>query len=292
MAPDAVYVDAAGTNFAAGLGPDGLFHGTSAAAPNAAAVAALIRSAFPILTPAQLTLALQSGQNSSGVPDGTFGYGRVDALSALTSIPPPTVTTGPSLEVVGGTSSAAYQLSVGGVGPLRLAVGGSDATLIPGQIVPAGTPGVTIAPAGCGTTTSSCTILYTPVLGRVGSASMVVQVFDNAMRMAQSSIMVTVRKPAVPTLSLTSGNQSFTVGGAASPIGFTVAGTGPLSIRAASSNGAVLPTTGIAVTSGCGSTVLSCSAAICAGTRHYGIDRSHAHRYRSLRPSGERVGVH
>jgi hypothetical protein len=45
-APDAIFVDTVGTTFPA---TNGIFFGTSAASPNAASVAALLRSAFPML---------------------------------------------------------------------------------------------------------------------------------------------------------------------------------------------------------------------------------------------------
>src|SRR5262249_13056803 len=86
VAPDGINVDAAGTYFAGSLFPDGNFYGTSASAPNAAAVGALIRGAFPFLTAAQLVTALKAGATqlgSSAPPDATFGYGRIDALGAL-----------------------------------------------------------------------------------------------------------------------------------------------------------------------------------------------------------------
>ena len=47
VAPDGISVDAAQTYFQGFLFPDGNFYGTSAAVPNAGAVAALIRGAFP-----------------------------------------------------------------------------------------------------------------------------------------------------------------------------------------------------------------------------------------------------
>jgi subtilisin family serine protease len=78
-------VDAAGTYFANSLFPDGNFYGTSAAAPNAGAVAALIRAAYPSMTGSQLVDVLTKGATQLGsvAPDGTFGYGRVDAIGAL-----------------------------------------------------------------------------------------------------------------------------------------------------------------------------------------------------------------
>ncbi|HEY2590223.1 MAG TPA: S8 family serine peptidase [Steroidobacteraceae bacterium] len=88
VAPDGIYVDAAGTYFSSTLFPDGNFYGTSASVPNAAAVAVLLRGAFPTLTVPQLVQALTSGAAQLGgtVPDGTYGYGRVDAMGALATI--------------------------------------------------------------------------------------------------------------------------------------------------------------------------------------------------------------
>lgn len=85
VAPDGISVDATGTYFANSLFPDGNFYGTSAAVPNAGAVAALIRAAYPSMSASQLVDVLTKGATQLGsvVPDGTFGYGRVDAMGAL-----------------------------------------------------------------------------------------------------------------------------------------------------------------------------------------------------------------
>jgi hypothetical protein len=85
VAPDGISVDATGTYFANSLFPDGNFYGTSAAVPNAGAVAALIRAAYPSMTASQLVDVLTKGATQLGsvTPDGTFGYGRVDAIGAL-----------------------------------------------------------------------------------------------------------------------------------------------------------------------------------------------------------------
>ncbi len=85
VAPDGIRVDAAGTYFANSLFPDGNFYGTSAATPNAGAVAALLRAAYPSMSASQLVDVLTKGatQLGSAAPDGTFGYGRIDAMGAL-----------------------------------------------------------------------------------------------------------------------------------------------------------------------------------------------------------------
>jgi hypothetical protein len=260
VAPDAVYVDAAGTNFS--LPPDGLFHGTSAASPNAAAVAALLRSAFPGLTPGEIVSALQSGatQMGSTVPDGTFGYGRVDAIGALGTLPYPTMSGWPNTTVAGGSSSLAYPFSVTGVGDLRFAISSDNTALIPNTLVPFGSPGVTITPANCGQQggATACTIAFTPAIGHVGTTNVKVIDIDGANRMASITTQITVTNPPVPIVSVTGGStQSITVGSLPVPVTFSIAGTGALTVGA-TSNGSVV--TGVVVSSGCGTTTLACTA--------------------------------
>ena len=82
-----------GTNtsfFVPGDDPDGdghpNFHGTSAAAPHAAAVAALVRQAFPSLTPFQVYQKLvDSADSNTDAPgyDKYTGWGLIDAYRAI-----------------------------------------------------------------------------------------------------------------------------------------------------------------------------------------------------------------
>ncbi|HEY0532667.1 MAG TPA: S8 family serine peptidase, partial [Actinoplanes sp.] len=77
--------------------------GTSMASPHVAAVAALLRSADPSLTPDQVESALESSATDLGPAgrDDDYGYGRIDAAAALAAINPATTapaTTAPATE--------------------------------------------------------------------------------------------------------------------------------------------------------------------------------------------------
>jgi hypothetical protein len=71
-----------------GLNP---FFGTSAAAPHVAAVAALLLSKNPFLTPAQVKSALMTAAVDIGAPgfDTVAGAGRLDALAATIAVAAP-----------------------------------------------------------------------------------------------------------------------------------------------------------------------------------------------------------
>ncbi|WP_320178476.1 BACON domain-containing protein [Roseovarius pacificus] len=64
------------------------FYGTSASAPHVAAISALILSANPSLTPAQVQAAISTSAVDLGTAgfDNTFGWGRIDALGAVNSL--------------------------------------------------------------------------------------------------------------------------------------------------------------------------------------------------------------
>ncbi len=118
VAPDQVTVTGNG-GFGAPFDGRIIFPGTSAAAPHAAGVAALLLEADNSLTPAALTSALQQTRALSppqvadilsntavdlgpAGPDNTFGFGRIDALAAVQSVvqagpgPTPTPTATPT----------------------------------------------------------------------------------------------------------------------------------------------------------------------------------------------------
>jgi serine protease len=187
VAPDGINVDAAGTYFQVSLFPDGNFYGTSAAAPNAAGVVALIRGAFPTLTATQLVESLKAGavQLGSLLPDGAYGYGRVDAMGTLATFPSPTMTTLPDSSVAAGTVSAAIPFTVTGFAPLHLTVTSSNAALIPAS-------GVSISPADCGTTTLTCSATVMVANGVSDTVTVTLAVRDGANRAASSAMKITV----------------------------------------------------------------------------------------------------
>ena len=214
VAPDGINVDAAGTYFAGSLFPDGNFYGTSASAPNAAGVAALIRGAFPSLTASQLVSALKAGavQLGSAAPDGTFGYGRIEAIGALGTFPVPTITALPDSALTAGSSSAAYPFTVSGTGALHFSVTSSNTASIPASVVAAGSPGVTIAPADCGSATLSCTLSIMPANGPGGTVTVTVAAVDGAGRSASATMTVTVTGSATPPPAATP-NPTLSTGG-------------------------------------------------------------------------------
>jgi Subtilase family len=200
VAPDGIYVDAAGTYFQGALFPDGNFYGTSASVPNAGAVAALIRGAFPSFSVADVLATLKQGATQLGAspPDGTYGHGRVDAMGALGVLPAPTITSIPDSTVDPGASSMAYPFTVTGTGPLHFTVTSSDSRLIPASIVSAGSPGLTVAPSTCGTTTLSCTLAVTASTVGGGSVSVTFSALDGANRAAPAAMKVTITGPPAP----------------------------------------------------------------------------------------------
>ncbi len=71
------------------VGDHAQFSGTSMASPHATGVAALVRGKNPSLTPDQVRQVLRSSADDKGAAgwDPQYGYGRVNALKAVTSTP-------------------------------------------------------------------------------------------------------------------------------------------------------------------------------------------------------------
>ncbi len=215
--------NAAGTYFTPYLFPDGNFYGTSASVPNAAAVAALLRADFPTLSVAEVTKALQSGATALGgtVPDGVFGYGRVDALGALATVPTPTITALVDQTSTGSNSTHAQAFTLTGTGALHFAVSSTNTALVPNAVVSDTAPGVMVS-AGCGTSTLSCTLAVTPVAGQAGTAVLTVSALDGANRGATAQMTLTATDPGPPTSTSNGGGSTGTTGTAASSTGVAV----------------------------------------------------------------------
>jgi Subtilase family len=220
LAPDGITVDATDTYFASELFPDGNFYGTSAAVPNAAAVAALLRSAFPSLSVAQVTTALETGATALGspVPNDTSGFGRVNALGALATLPAPTISALVDQTSMGSASTAAQSFTITGTGTLTFSVSSSNTALVPNAVVSAGTPGVTVS-SGCGSTALTCTLSVTPVAGQAGTATVTISVLDGANRAAETHLTVNATNPAPGTSSAGNGTTTTTSAGSGSPAG-------------------------------------------------------------------------
>ncbi|HEY5102010.1 MAG TPA: S8 family serine peptidase [Steroidobacteraceae bacterium] len=260
VAPDAVYVDADSTDFT--TGSTGLFYGTSAATPNVAAVAALLRAAFPTLSAQRIVAALTSGAAPLGVgatPDGVFGYGRVDALGALKTLASPTIGKIANVTVVGGTTSAAIPITLAGTGFLTLK-GSSDNSAL---VAFAGTLGAQFAPTTCGNATYACTLSVTPAIGLIGTAHLGISVTDGAGRATSTTFTVTVTTPAPPTVKVTAGGtQSVPSGNNVTPVTVALSGVKNIAVTLTSSNTALLPASSATLSSGCGSTSLTCTVSL------------------------------
>ena len=220
VAPDGIAVDAAGTYFTAYLFPDGNFYGTSASVPNAAAVAALLRADFPTLSVAEVTSALKTGATALGgtVPDGIFGYGRVDALGALAKVPTPTISALVDQTSTGSNSTHPQAFTLTGTGALHFAVSSTNTALVPNALVSTAAPGVTVS-AGCGTSTLNCTLSVTPVAGQAGTAVLTVSALDGANLGATAQMTLTATDPGPPT---STSNGSGSTGTTAGSTGVTL----------------------------------------------------------------------
>lgn len=124
--PDLAATDCGATTFFAFLaGGTWRFCGTSAAAPHAAAVAALVRQAKPTLTVQQVRLAM----TDTAVPVGTFtapaaGAGLLDAFAAIEGLPG-------LIEGGDGPSGQVPALE----GPVAPPSGGGGSTIVPPPVV-------------------------------------------------------------------------------------------------------------------------------------------------------------
>lgn len=253
VAPDNVSVDNIGTLFPAGVlaTASSSFQGTSAATPNAAAVLALLESSFQDIPATTLLTAMRNGAAQLGtpLPNGTFGYGRVDAVGALNATTPAISTIG-AVTIVGGRSSGPLGFTLTGVGTLTVTADSDNPSL-----VSFGATSDVSLTNGCGTTTYACSMVITPPIGQTGTAHITLRATDGVQRAASTTFTVTVTKPARPIVTVTAGaGQTITEGGTASGVTFTMSGTGQLSVSATSSNNSLLQNSWITLTKRCGST--------------------------------------
>jgi hypothetical protein len=172
-------------------------------------------------------------------------------------IPAPTIriSAGGNQSFSAGKLAAPVVFAVSGTGALTVTTMSSNPMLVPNSAV-------SVSP-GCGSSALACSATIAVAAGQTGSSTVTLAAFDTYGQVTSATATITVTKPPAPTISITAGaTQSFTVGSLAAPVAFTVAGTGALSVTAASNNNALLPNSGVSLSSNCGSLVRSCSASL------------------------------
>lgn len=227
----------------------GAFSGTSQAAPLAAGVAALLLSGEPQLTPAQIIQRLESTSDQLGGAAGTrndgYGYGRVNALRAVSAAPvverygatydtsalPRSVAVGATFTArVGLTNASSFTWAAADPGAVRLqwswtdAIGrplGAAASVgLPAEVLPGATVQVTFPVAAPASPGSYVLRLDLSRAGTPFSSKGVVP--GSSPAVAGSGIGA--RYAPVATTS-TAGAASFDVGGS-SAIGVVLTNTG------------------------------------------------------------------
>lgn len=159
------------------------FFGTSAAAPHAAAIAALLKSYNPSLTPAEIRTALTTTALDIEAPgvDRDSGYGIVMADAALRSVPPPvsptitgfSPTLGPSgtnVTITGSNFKAVTNVTFNGLTASFTVVSPSQIT----AVVPAGASSGLIGVAkrtGIATSANNFTVQGSPSIAGFSPAS-------------------------------------------------------------------------------------------------------------------------
>ena len=252
------------------------FCGTSATGPNVGALAAALMSADPgqsadFYIHALSTTASQTAIGTSAIPaNNPTGYlcfspgnqqgytaddagaGLAQGYAALTSFftfPVAKVTAPPNVSVSSGNTVTENV-------PINVGIT-YDAAVTPGtNSASSGTCAWNGAPAGSssGTPETGSSASYKFLSG--GSYVITANCPDSQG----------IRNPAPATIDVSAGNiPAPTVGiSNMAPTGFNLAltGTEPLTVTVTSSNPAILPTSGIGISSGCGSSALSCTVSL------------------------------
>jgi hypothetical protein len=201
-----------------------------------------------------LTLTPVSGQVGTAAVTVTVedSYGQVGSESfSLTVSPPgaPTVSGLTDETVTVGTAVPSESFTLTGTGTLTVTASSSNTALLPDS----GIGGY----SGC-TAAGSCTLTLTPVSGQVGTTTVTVTVEDGYGRLGSESFSLTVSPPGAPTVSgLT--DETVTVGTAVPSESLSITGLGTLTVSASSSNTALLPDSGITVSSGCDTSGAKCT---------------------------------
>lgn len=95
--------------------------------------------------------------------------------------------------------------------------------------------------SGC-TASGTCPVSLTPQALQSGVVDLTFAVTDGAHRTGSAVLVVTVNKPAPPTLTVTGqGTQEVKLGGLVTPATVVANGTGTMTITVSSSNSALLP---------------------------------------------------
>jgi len=177
-------------------------------------------------------------------------YGQSASTQATVTIvnpPPPTllISSQGTQSVVVDTAISPVAFSVTGTGPLTVSASASPATIV-------------ALTAGCGITVMNCTASLGSAPNTPGLTTLTLTVQDGYGQSAAGSASVTVLKPAPPTIEITAGgSQTVNVDATIAPVSFTLAGSGALTVTAASTQ---IP--GPAISAGCGTTALSCTATL------------------------------
>lgn len=161
-------------------------------------------------------------------------------VTVLASVPSPPSVTGVAPVTVTAPSTATAALALTGTGALTVTAGSSNTALLSDA-------GIT-GQSRC-TSAGSCSLALAPTIGQSGTTTITVTVTDPYGQHGSASFMLTVNKPAAPTVSGFS-NLDLAPGQSGSEA-LALGGTGTLDVKATSSNTALLPDSGIAGGASC-----------------------------------------